>query len=79
MHPINHGQLIFRIVLDLGPNDPCWGRRGPVRGHRPGPGTVVVSGHGDGLMKPAGKGKRRRRKRRRKRVNQFRKIGTNLQ
>ena len=71
--------LEFRIFLDLGPNDPCWGRPGPKREHKPVPGTVAVSGHGDGLMKPTGKGKRRRRKRRRKRVNQFRKIGTNLQ
>ena len=69
--------MTYKNVLGLGPQDPCWGRRGPVRGNKPGPGTVVVSGHGDGLMKPTGK--RRRRKRRRKRVNQFQKIGTNVQ
>ena len=73
MHPINHRQLIriSIIVLGLGPNDPCWGRHGHVQGKKPGPGTVVVSGHGHGVMKPMGK--------RRKRVNQFRKIGINLQ
>ena len=55
-------ELEFRIALGLGQQDPCWRRRGHVRRKHPGPGAVVVSGHGDGVMKPMGKWKRRRKK-----------------